>query len=143
MAVVSVSSGGISADYWKSEKPEDYKGTELDKALAAWSGLASKKVDIPKDLIPSPPECKVGALEKYNKSLDGVLKELDKAKELVNKYITCLKAVQGAGSKAAGDITKMSTVKGVSEEAKQKYVRAAGAASSIASSAASELKKYE
>ena len=142
MAVTSVSNV-FSADYWKSEKPEDYKGTELDKALAAWSGLASKKVDIPKDLIPSPPECKVGALEKYNKSLDGVLKELGKAKELVNKYITSLKAVQGAGSKAAAEITKMSTAKGVTEEAKKKYANAASAASSIASAAAGELKKYE
>lgn len=142
MGAVVVDRGPSSA-IWADVKPSDYKGAELDKAVAAWESLSSQKVTIPKDLIPAPPQCKVRALENYIKSLEGVLKELDKAKELVNKYINGVKAVQAAGNKAATDIAKLSTAKGVSEEAKQKYAMAARSALNIASSVAGELKNYQ
>lgn len=138
----------LSSEYWASEKPAEYKGTSLDKALQAWGMLANKTVKIPQDLIPAPPDCKVRALDKYVTELKAVLKELDTAKELVNKYITVLKAVQAAGGSASAELTKMSKGKDskgkeLDDEAKQKYTRAAGAASSIAASAAGELKNYE
>jgi hypothetical protein len=142
MGVISVSNV-FSAEYWSSEKPADYKGTELEKALQVWGGLANKTVDIPKDLIPAPPECKVGTLTKYVEDLKSVLKELDTAKVLVNQYISALKAVQGAGGKAASDLTKMANDKHIDEATRQKYTNAASAANSIAGAAGGTLKKYE
>jgi hypothetical protein len=142
MGVISVVSV-LSSENWAQAKPDDYKGTELDKALQAWAALANQTVEIPEDLLPSPPECKVSALNKYTDELKSVVKELDQAKALVNQYISALKAVQGAGSKAAADLTKLSKGKNVDEQAQQKYTSAASVANSIASSAASTLKQYE
>lgn len=147
MGVVSVSKV-FSSEYWTGEKPAEYKGTELDKALQAWSALANKTVSIPKDLIPPQPKCKVGELGSYVDSLKEVVKKLDKYKEEVNKYISALNAVQAAGGKASSELTTISKGKNpqgqpLDEATKEKYIRAASAASSIASAAASELKKYQ
>jgi ABC-type hemin transport system substrate-binding protein len=142
MGVISVVSV-LTSENWAQAKPDDYKGTELDKALQAWGTLANQTVEIPEDLIPAPPECKVAALTKYIDELKSVLKELDQAKALVNQYITSLKAVQAAGSKAAADLTKLSKGENLDERAQQKYTSAASVASSIASSAGSALKEYQ
>jgi hypothetical protein len=142
MGVISVTSV-LTSENWTGAKPADYKGTELDKALQAWGTLANQTVEIPQDLIPAPPECKVAALTSYVDELKSVMKELDKTKSLVNQYINALKAVQGAGGKAAADLTKLAKGKNVDEASQQKYTSAASVASSIASSAASKLKDYE
>jgi hypothetical protein len=142
MGVINVVSV-LTSENWTEAKPADYKGTELEKALQAWGTLANQTVEIPKDLIPAPPECKVGALTSYVDELKSVIKELDETKKLVNQYINALKAVQVAGNKAAVDLTKLSQAKNIDETTKQKYTSAASTASSIASSAASKLKEYE
>src|SRR5262245_58583669 len=142
MGVISVVSV-LTSENWTSAKPQDYKGAELEKALSAWESLANQTVEIPQDLIPAPPECKVGALTSYIEELKSVLKELDEAKTRVNQYITALKTLQAAGIKAAADLTKLSQDKKIDEAKKQQYTRAASTASSIASSAASKLKDYE
>src|SRR6187455_2909013 len=99
MGVISVTSV-LSSENWTSTKPEDYKGAELEKALSGWEALANQTVEIPDDLIPAPPECKVSTLTKYVDELKSVIKELDEAKKLVNQYITALKTLQAAGNKA-------------------------------------------
>lgn len=142
MGVVSVSNV-LSAANWASSKPEDYKGTELDKALQAWDGMAKTRIDIPKDLIPSPPACKVGALKDYVGELKKVLTELDKGKGMVKQYIGGLSAVQAAGGKAAAELTTAAKAKGVDEQKAQKYQIAASQAGSIASAAASAAKAYQ
>ena len=134
MGVISVVNV-LTSENWAGAKPDDYKGTELDKALQAWGTLANQTVEIPQDLIPAPPECKVRVLTSYVDELKSVIKELDKSQKLVNQYITALKAVQAAGNKAAADLTKLSQGKNVDEAKQQMYTRAATTATSIASSA--------
>lgn len=142
MGVTSVSRTFSSAN-WTSSKPEDYKGTGLDKALQAWEGLAKQKVEIPKDLIPAPPACKAGALKDYVGELKKVLAELEKGKGLVNQFIGGLNAVQAAGGKTAAELIAAAKAKGVDEQKAQKYQDAASQASSIASAAAAAMKSYQ
>jgi hypothetical protein len=142
MGVISAV-GVLTAANWAGSKPADYKGAELDKALQAWEALAGKAVQIPQDLIPTPPACKVGALTNYVNELKSVVKELERGKALVMQYVTALQAVQAAGSKASADLIKLSKGKKLDEATQQKYTYAANAANSIAASAAGALKDYQ
>src|SRR5262245_13882699 len=138
MAATVVNS--LTASYWAGNKPNGYKGQDLDKALKAYEPLAGKTVIIPKDLIPSVPKAQVGDIDACITKVKSAITELEKGKVMLNQFISALQAVQAAGGKTAAELTKLSKGKDVDET---EYKNAAASANSIAVGAAETIKSYK
>jgi hypothetical protein len=127
----------LTSSYWASNKPDDYKTQDLDKALKAYEGVAGKTVKIPNNLIPPVPKSSVKDIDDCINKLKSAISELEKGKTALGQSVTALKAVQAAASKAAADLAKLSKGKDADET---KYKNAVAAANAISSAAADALK---
>ena len=128
---------GLTASYWASNKPADYKGQDLDKALKTYEPLGGKTLKIPSSLIPPVPKPTIGEIDDCIAKLKAAITELEKGKVTLNQIVTALQGVQAAASKTSADLTKLSKGKDVDES---EYKAAATRASSVGSLAADALK---
>lgn len=109
----------LTPQSWAALKPKDYKGADLDKALAALQSARGKDPGLDKDSIAS--------LEKRV----AWLKELQAA----------LNAVKAAAGKTSADLKKQ--CKGKDDKTRFDYESAAGSADTIGGQASSEAGKYK
>jgi hypothetical protein len=138
MAATVVNS--LTASYWAENKPSDYKGADLDKALKAYEGVASKKAQIVTSTIDPLKKAGVSDIDGYIATCKQAITVMEKAKVIQSDIGNALKAVVSAGNKASSDLTKLSKGKDVDES---QYKSASTRASSIASMANDKLSDYQ
>ena len=139
MAATVVNS--LTASYWAENKPSDYKGTDLDKALKAYEGVTSKKAQIVTSAIdPLTKKAGVSDIDSYIATCKQAISVMEKAKVIQSDIGNALKGVVSAGNKASGDLTKLSKGKDVDES---QYKSASTRASAIASMANDKLGDYQ
>jgi hypothetical protein len=120
---------GLSSSYWAGNKPKDYKGQDLDRALKAYEAVAAKgNITIPSNLIPKVPQSKIGEIDGCIKDLNNAVTELQKGVTILKQVATALKAVQNAAAKTSVELSKLSKGKGVDPDA---YEAASTTASSV------------
>ena len=131
---------GLTASYWASHKPADYKGQDLDKALKVYEPLASKGISIPGNLIPKVPKATAGEIDTCIKDLQSAITELQKGQAFLKQIVAALQAVTGASGKAAADLRKLAKGKDADKDACE---NAAITADSIGGLAAGEIKNFQ
>ena len=130
----------LTVSHWAENKPSDYKGTDLDKALKAYEGVAGKKAQIVTSAIdPLTKKAGVSDIDGYIATCKQAITVMEKAKVIQSEIANALKAVMNAGNKASADLGKLSKGKDVDES---KYKNASISASSIASIAGDRLGDY-
>ena len=103
----SVVDGSVNTDNWKKDKPKDYKGTVLDKAIAEFEKLSGKKVPIPASL-PTMPKQTAKAYEGCIKDLEDAVKVMKTAASHMKDLAKALDSVSSAAKSTASELSKLS-----------------------------------
>jgi hypothetical protein len=127
---------------WTSEKPSDFKGKDLENALAAAESLNGKQVSMPAKLstVPKP---KISEIEDCITQMESDITILQKALADLKSAKSKLEAVCSAASSTATELQRMGKDKKKSEDEQRKYNSAAQVAQVIGSNAAASLSKIK
>jgi len=130
----------VNSANWTNQKPADYNGKDLDKALKTYEGLASKGPSVPASL-PTMPKMSGKELGACIKTLESAVDDLKKAVAFLKKMGDALKAVNSAANKTSAELQKLAKDK--TGEAKNKYFSAATVAAGIGVQASTSQQKIE
>lgn len=130
----------VNSANWTKQKPADYNGKDLDKALKTYEGLVSQGPSVPASL-PTMPKMSGKELGACIKTLESAIDDMKKAVAFLKKLGDALKAVNSAATKTSAELQKLA--KDMTGDAKNKYLSAASAAAGIGAQASSSQQKIE
>jgi hypothetical protein len=133
--------GSISSANWAKDKPKDYKGSTLDKALAAYEKLAGKNVNVPKSL-PTMPKQSAKDYEDCVKELETAVKDMKTAAGHFKDLAKALDAVASAGKSTASELQKLCD-DSKDKEKRRAYIDGASRASAISGKAEGSASKLK